>query len=95
MSKNKAKNKEQIKKDIQKDNERFHAFCLKIKERLTIIFDHNVANKIDLIEEDVLMLKEMKEWYDKSASKWAEEASIMSGHIIQTQIPGADTSDNK
>lgn len=48
------------------ESKRYWFFLKKVHERLTILFQHNVPNKIGLEEADEQLYKEMYEWFCKS-----------------------------
>ena len=56
------------------DNEQFTHFLLKVKERIIIIFDHNIPNGKPLIESDVEFLYVMyKLYYNGDLEKLSKE----------------------
>jgi hypothetical protein len=54
-----------------KENKAFQDFCVKVHERLRIIFYHNLISRVDPSENDILFLKDMYNWYDSSELPWA------------------------
>jgi len=59
-------------KQILKQNEAFTKALVKVHERLTIMFDHNLRNKVDPCESDVMLLEDLYRWYDTSSLDFTE-----------------------
>lgn len=57
-------------RDVIRENEGFHQYLIRKHERLTILLDHNLENRKDPSEADILLLKEEYEAYVKTALPW-------------------------
>lgn len=69
-----------------RENKRFMAFCIKVHERLTIMFDDNLHKHIDPIEEDILLLTELYKIYDAGNLPWLKEGDDIEQIVTQSQL---------
>ena len=78
--------KPKVKAYITKDNQKFHHYLQKKKERLIILLDVNLENKKDPSEDDVKFLEEEYELFDKSGVSWSDTADKIDKGATQLEI---------
>jgi hypothetical protein len=64
----------------------FLNFLYKLHERLTVLLDSNLDNRLDPIEEDVQLLKELYPVYFNSVTPWANIDSKQSQSVSQKEM---------
>lgn len=78
-----------------KESKKFQAFCLKIHERLTILFDDNIHNKHDPIEEDIMLLGELYKLYDTTTLPWVKDITEADQIVTQSELFSDVVADKK
>lgn len=78
-----------------KESKKFQAFCLKVHERLTMMFDDNLHNKRDPIEEDIQLLGELYKMYDTTTLPWVKDITDAEQIVTQSELFTAVVSDKK
>lgn len=68
------------------DQARYWFFLKKVHERLTILFQHNVPNRIPIEEADEQLYKEMHIWFLKSDLFSASDPKIYDNSAEQLSI---------
>lgn len=69
-----------------KENIRFQNFLIKLTERLRIITEFNVAQKLDPCEVDIDLIGELYDLYDKTSLSWVRNDDTLSETAIQSSL---------
>jgi hypothetical protein len=87
MARKRIKKEELIKKKEElKETEEFWSFVKKVAEQTLIITDHNIQGGIDPTEEQIQLLKELHQMYDRSSLPYANLPSKEEQSATQSEI---------